>query len=201
MLMCTLLTFAMCADPNVPAEITMSGLPVPIVWTHVAQRSCTDVGQASTTDGAGLTHYRATLWHELGHVRTALATVDAINDDGDFTAPTPEPFRRVIPSLSRDSRNVTRGHSASHTTYGPRASEGALARAFCLKSALTCARNQCHPEPVEGPRPRCAIMAAPRQARDDSPERLVSLKKTPLARVRSSCADPPAERWRNTSTS
>ena len=146
--MCTLLTFALCANPAVPAEIKLGDLTVPIVWTHVVQRSCTDVGQASTSDGAGLTRletawtsrqlsggggggyagrivahlngarieltayswehmsraevealaggYRATLWHEIGHVRTALATVDAINADADFSAPTETAYAAVV---------------------------------------------------------------------------------------------------------
>ena len=32
--------------------------------------------------------YRATLWHEIGHLRTAQATIDAINAGPGFSAPT-----------------------------------------------------------------------------------------------------------------
>jgi hypothetical protein len=36
--------------------------------------------------------YRATLWHEIGHVRTLLGSIDAINAEPDFSAPTPDAY-------------------------------------------------------------------------------------------------------------
>jgi hypothetical protein len=136
MLTCTILTFAMCADPNVSAAITFGDLTVPIVWSRVATRSCMDVGGHPNEDGAGFLRfetawdsqqnqtdagysgrivvrisnarielnafswqrmsrvdagalkrmYAAELWHELGHLRTAKATVDAINAGPGFSA-------------------------------------------------------------------------------------------------------------------
>jgi len=118
MLVCTLLTFAMCADPNLSASVTIGDLAVPIVWTRRQTRSCMDLGGEGVggpgdarmgfafaphapirvidarieltvyswkgmtrTDASALrSQYRATLWHEIGHFRTALqsiATVDA----------------------------------------------------------------------------------------------------------------------------
>jgi hypothetical protein len=139
MLLCTVLTFAMCADPRVDGVITVGDLAVPIVWSHATVRSCMDLGAQATQDGAGLTRletgwqssqtrelsdgfaghlvvrvlearieltayswnrmtpagaealrgiYRATLWHEIGHVRTLLATIDALNAEPEFGAPT-----------------------------------------------------------------------------------------------------------------
>jgi hypothetical protein len=139
MLLCTLLTFAMCADPNISGAVTVGDLTVPIVWSRVRLRSCLDVGQGSTTDGSGFTRletawssqeapetstgyagrvtvrinfariemsafywdhmtaadveglhrlYRAALWHELGHVQTARASVAEANAHSAFTAPT-----------------------------------------------------------------------------------------------------------------
>ena len=136
MLLCTLLTFALCADPNVAGAVTVGDLTVPIVWKRVRLRSCLDVGGGSTTDGSGFTRletgwssqeapetstgyagrvtvrindariemsafswdhmtaaglrhlYRAALWHELGHVRTAIGSVAEANVHGAFTAPT-----------------------------------------------------------------------------------------------------------------
>jgi hypothetical protein len=143
MLMCTILTFAMCADPSVPAAIAFGDLIVPIVWSHTVTRSCMDVGGESTVDGAGLTRfetawvskqsrasssgytgrivvrmddariemnaftwdrmqaadlaamrreYTATLWHELGHLRTAQASMDAVNAEAEFSADTGDDY-------------------------------------------------------------------------------------------------------------
>ena len=138
MLMCTVLTFAMCADPNVAGAVSIGDLTVPIVWSRVQTASCVDVGrqsagseagltrfetawssQAATADGSGtysgrgVVHldsaeidmsafswphpsradadalrrlYQATLWHELGHLRTAQASIDALNADNGFSA-------------------------------------------------------------------------------------------------------------------
>lgn len=138
MIACTLLTFALCADPNVSGEVTLGDLTVPIVWSHTALRSCLSIGSQVTVEGgstrietawrsqqtdaggdgysgrllvrlqnvridmtayswdretaadeAALRRlYQATLWHELGHVRTAQATVEALNAEPAFTAPT-----------------------------------------------------------------------------------------------------------------
>ena len=143
MLTCTLLTFAMCADPKVAATITVGDLAVPIVWTHAETRSCMDVGGQSTVDGAGYARfetawssrlelddktaytgrlivrinnasielssfswdgmtkadndalqrmYRAALWHELGHLRTLEASVDAANAEPPFSAELPSEY-------------------------------------------------------------------------------------------------------------
>ncbi len=138
MLMCTVLTFAMCADPNVAGAISFGDLTVPIVWSRVQTGSCPDVGQQSAGSEAGLTRfetawasqqstpdtegtysgrvvvhmesaeidmtafawphmsraegdalrrlYQATLWHELGHLRTAKASIDAFNADNAISA-------------------------------------------------------------------------------------------------------------------
>jgi hypothetical protein len=137
MLLCTILTFALCADPNVPGAISFGDLTVPIVWTHVQLPSCTDIGR--TTEEAGFTRFetawsvqqaktngntysgrlvvhinqarielnasawekmspadsdalrhlnQAALWHELGHLRTAKKSVDALNANGAFSAST-----------------------------------------------------------------------------------------------------------------
>ncbi len=45
MLLCTLLTFAMCADPNVSAAVAIGNLTVPIVWTRAETHSCMDLGR------------------------------------------------------------------------------------------------------------------------------------------------------------
>jgi hypothetical protein len=146
MLMCTVLTFAMCADPSVSAAIALGDLTVPIVWSHVVTRSCADIGGQSTTDGAGLAHfesawesqqtresstgysghivvriddarieltayawdrmsqadatalragYRATLWHEIGHLRTAQASMDAVNAEPGFSAATASDYNTI----------------------------------------------------------------------------------------------------------
>ena len=138
MIACTLLTLALCADPNSSGTVTIEDLSVPVVWSHENLRSCLDVSLRTTGEG-GLTHieaawrseqtagddpgfrgrlvvrladvriamtafswdretasdeaalrrlYTAVLWHELGHVRTALATVDALNAEPVFSAPT-----------------------------------------------------------------------------------------------------------------
>jgi hypothetical protein len=44
MLMCTLLTWALCADPAVPAAISFGDLTAPIVWRHVQTRTCMEIG-------------------------------------------------------------------------------------------------------------------------------------------------------------
>ena len=139
MLTCTLLTFAMCADPGVAGTMALGDLTVPIRWTRVETRSCMDVGGQSTVDGAGYARfetawtsrqdrtdvngysgrlvvridnagielsaffwdgmskadndalhrmYRAALWHELGHLRTLQASVNAANAELPFSAPT-----------------------------------------------------------------------------------------------------------------
>lgn len=136
MITCTLLTFALCADPNVSGAVLVGDLTVPIVWSRSQLRSCIGVGIQATGE-AGSTRietawrseqtgdgsdgytgrlsirlqnvsiamtafawdhetaadenalrrlYQATLWHELGHVRTAEATVDAINAEPAFSA-------------------------------------------------------------------------------------------------------------------
>jgi hypothetical protein len=143
MLLCTILTFAMCADPNVAGAISFDDVTVPIVWSHVHTRSCLDVGQQASGAEAGLTRletawtsrqsptdgstysgrlvvrledarieltafswdnmsradtdalrrvYQATLWHELGHLRTAKKSIDALNAGGEFSAPTAAEF-------------------------------------------------------------------------------------------------------------
>lgn len=138
MITCTLLTFALCADPNVSGAVAVGDLTVPIVWSRAELRSCIGVGMQSTgeagstrietawrsqqtsEDGDGYSGrllvrlqnvriemtafswdhetaadenamrrlYQATLWHELGHVRTAEATIDALNAQPGFSAPT-----------------------------------------------------------------------------------------------------------------
>jgi hypothetical protein len=134
---CTLLTFALCADPNVSGAVLVGDLTVPIVWSRTELRSCLGIGLQSAGE-AGLTRiesawrseqtddsggngysgrllvqlqnvriemtafswdhetaadenamrrlYQATLWHELGHVRTAEASVDALNAQPVFSA-------------------------------------------------------------------------------------------------------------------
>lgn len=137
MLSCTILTFALCADPTVASAISFDHLTVPIVWTRVQVPACPAVGQ--TTGEAGFTSFesawsvqqakpngntysvrlvvrinrahieldayawenmspadidalrhldQAALWHELGHLRTAKKSIDAINAGGAFTAST-----------------------------------------------------------------------------------------------------------------
>lgn len=139
MLLCTVLTFAMCADPNVAGAVAVGDLTVPIVWSRMRVGSCLDVGQGSSADGSGFTRieaawssreapetgsdytgrvtvrindariemtafswahmsagdiqglhrlYRAALWHELGHLATARASVAEANAHGEFAAPT-----------------------------------------------------------------------------------------------------------------
>ena len=136
MLLCTILTFAMCADPNVAGAISFDDLTVPIVWTRVELPACTDVGRP--TQEAGFTRFetawsvqeaktsgntysgrlvvhierarieldtyawqkmspaddaalrrlnQAALWHELGHLRTAKKSIDALNANGAFSTP------------------------------------------------------------------------------------------------------------------
>jgi len=128
---CTLLTFALCADPKVPAALTFGDLTVPIVWSSAAMRSCMDLGATRTPADAQLETvmsiaggdrasenyagrvvlklqsakiemtaftwpkmsarerkqiraiYRATLWHELGHLVTARASIAAENARAD----------------------------------------------------------------------------------------------------------------------
>ena len=128
MLACTILTFALCADPRVSGAIAFGGLSVPIVWSHANVPSCAAFGMQATgeaglaqietswrTDGSGRlvaalssaqidmtayswnkmtaadvavlrAAYRATLWHEIGHLRTAQASLDAINGQPTFSA-------------------------------------------------------------------------------------------------------------------
>jgi hypothetical protein len=146
MLLCTVLTFALCADPSVSGAIAFGDLTVPIVWAHRQTRSCMELGAESTEDGAGLTRfetawsthqtresstgysghlvvrmdqarieltafswermskadvaaldhtYRATLWHELGHLRTAQTSIDAENAGGEFSAPTAAEYNAI----------------------------------------------------------------------------------------------------------
>ena len=145
MLACTILTFAMCADPKVAGAIAFGDLTVPIVWSHVAVASCADIGRQITAE-SGLTTietswhtvetqvtrsivsghlvaklaaahidmtavswdhmspgeqdalaggYRATLWHEIGHLRTGQASVDAINAEPGFSAPTVDEYNAL----------------------------------------------------------------------------------------------------------
>jgi hypothetical protein len=131
MLLCTILTFAMCADPKVAGAISFDGLTVPIVWTRVELPECADAGrepgeagftrfetawsvQQEMTSGKTYTGRlvvrikqarieldayswkdmspadvdalrrldRAALWHELGHLRTAKKSIDALNAGG-----------------------------------------------------------------------------------------------------------------------
>jgi hypothetical protein len=140
MLMCTLLTFAMCANPGVASAMVVGDLTVPIVWSHARIRSCLEVGEGSSGDAAGFTRIetswstqqsaldsapytgrvtmridsariemkayswnhmsaaevaalrrleRAALWHELGHVETALNSIRDVNAHGEFSAATP----------------------------------------------------------------------------------------------------------------
>jgi hypothetical protein len=142
-LTCTILTFALCADPRVAGAVAFGGLTVPIVWTHVEKRSCMDVGSLPGQEGAGFLRfetawasqqnkadaagysgrlvfridnariemgafswnhmsradgdalhrmYVAALWHELGHLRTAQASVDAANNEPAFSAATPAAY-------------------------------------------------------------------------------------------------------------
>jgi hypothetical protein len=144
MLLCTILTFALCANPDVAGAITFGDLTVPIVWTRVELPSCTDVGR--TTEEAGFTRFetawsvqqaktngstysgrlvvhirqarielnayawekmsaadndalrhlnRAALWHELGHLRTAKKSIDALNAEGAFSALTADDYTAV----------------------------------------------------------------------------------------------------------
>jgi hypothetical protein len=138
MLACTILTFALCADPQVDGAIAFGDVTVPIVWSHVAVGSCAEIGMQTsgesglatvetmwhtvqTEQTAGLVSghivaklsaahidmtafswdhmsaadraalaggYRATLWHEIGHLRTAQASIAAINAEAGFSAPT-----------------------------------------------------------------------------------------------------------------
>jgi hypothetical protein len=127
LLLCTLVTFALCADPKMPAAISFDTLTVPIAWTSLPMRTCmglnatskpadaeiqtavsvaggySDAGPYSgrvtlTVAGAKielsmfswprmtanerrqlLSVYRATLWHELGHLITARMSIAAEN--------------------------------------------------------------------------------------------------------------------------
>jgi hypothetical protein len=144
MLLCTILTFAMCADPNVAGAISFDGLTVPIVWTRVELRECSDAGRS--TEEAGFTRFesawsvqqiktndntyagrlvlrinqarieldtyswknmspadvdalrqlnRAALWHELGHLRTAKKSIDALNAGGVISASTDRDYSAI----------------------------------------------------------------------------------------------------------
>ena len=127
MLLCTLLTFALCADPKIPAALAFDDLTVPIVWSPLPVRSCMGLGATpspadalietavSITGGGSesgnvsgrvvfklasakiemsmfswprmslneraqmLAVYRATLWHEAGHLLTARSSIAAEN--------------------------------------------------------------------------------------------------------------------------
>ncbi len=131
MLICTLLTFALCADPRVQGAIAVGELTVPIVWNRVEVRSCMALGnepmgrpgdaelgfsysrkpgdvQISTArinlaayywpklspalDAALQRQYRASLWHEIGHVLTARASIDAARAAG---IPGTDAFRQI----------------------------------------------------------------------------------------------------------
>lgn len=145
MLTCTILTFALCADPRAKGAIAFGDVTAPIVWSQIAVRSCADIGFA-TNGESGLTTletswhtqetelradvvsghvvaklaaahidmtafswphmsqadrdalargYRATLWHEIGHLRTAQASIEAINAEGAFSASTPSEYGAV----------------------------------------------------------------------------------------------------------
>jgi len=172
MLLCTVLTFAMCADPSVDGAITVGDLTVPIVWSHAAVSSCADLGAQSTQDGAGLTRletgwqssqgressdgftgrlvvrvldarieltsytwermtpagaealrriYRATLWHEIGHVRTLLTTIDALNAEPEFSAPDPASYT----ALAKERGNAAAVRvNADQTAYDRAAEHG-----------------------------------------------------------------------------
>jgi hypothetical protein len=180
MLMCTVLSFAMCADPSVSAAIILGDLTVPIVWSRVETRSCTDVGGESATDGAGLTHfetawesqqtresstgysghivvrvddarieltayswdgmsraegaalragYRATLWHEIGHLRTAQASMDGVNAEPGFAAATAADYNALakqrgaaaVARINADQTEYDRlaGHGLKQSTLPP----------------------------------------------------------------------------------
>jgi hypothetical protein len=185
MLLCTVLTFAMCADPSVDGAITLGDLTVPIVWSHAPVSSCLDLGAQSTQDGAGLTRletgwessqtressdgytghlvlrvvdarieltsyswdhmtpagagalryiYRATLWHEIGHVRTLLATIDAINAEPDFSAPTATAYTE----LAKERGNAAAVRVNADQTAYDRAAEHGL-------------RQDTLPPPLAGP--------------------------------------------------
>ena len=143
MLLCTVLTFAMCANPGVTSAMTFGDLTVPIVWSQMRVHSCLDVGEESSGDGAGLTRLesswstqqspmndapyagrvtmrienariemtayswdhmsaadiagmrrldRDALWHELGHVATALKSMRDANAHAAFTAASPSEY-------------------------------------------------------------------------------------------------------------
>jgi hypothetical protein len=145
MLTCTILTFALCADPGVKGTIAFGDVTVPIVWSQVAVRSCADIGFQANGE-SGLTTietswhtqetqmradivsghvvaklaaahinmtafswphmsqadrdalargYRATLWHEIGHLRTAQTSIDAINAETGFSAPTASEYNAI----------------------------------------------------------------------------------------------------------
>lgn len=185
MLMCTVLSFAMCADPNVSAAMVFGDLTVPVVWSRIAIRSCGNIGQDSTTDGAGLTvletawksqeskadgsgyagrlivriddaridmtafswermtpaeaevlreAYRATLWHEIGHVLTGLASVAAVNVQTSFAAPTAAEYTAL--AKQRGSAAVAR-ISADQDAYDAAAAHGL--------------RQESLPPPLRGP--------------------------------------------------
>jgi hypothetical protein len=145
MLACTILTFALCADPKVDGTLAFGDLTVPIVWSHATVGSCVDIGRQtsgesglatiettwhtvetqqtasvvsghivaklsaahinmtafswehmSAADEAALARgYRATLWHEIGHLRTAQASVEAINAEPGLSAPTPAEYNAL----------------------------------------------------------------------------------------------------------
>lgn len=184
MLMCTVATFAACADPGESAAMAFGSLTVPIVWSRNAVRGCGDIGAGSTSDGGGLTYletswmsqetrtpdgyagriivrisaaridltafswrrmtraegdvlrtvYRATLWHELGHVRTALASVAAINAEDGFTASSPDEYL----ALARQRGNAALARIGEEQTAYDRAVDHGL-------------RQDAVPGPLAGP--------------------------------------------------
>jgi hypothetical protein len=126
MLICTLLTFAMCADPSVQAAIVVGDITAPIVWSRRDTRSCMELGRqpiggpgdalielssggpnvSGRRAGVSISNariemtayrwpkmnpadadalrrqYRASLWHEIGHIVTARDSIAAVNDAG-----------------------------------------------------------------------------------------------------------------------
>jgi Bacterial protein of unknown function (DUF922) len=178
MLLCTILTFAMCADPNVAGAISFDGLTVPVVWTRVELPECTDVGRS--TEEAGFTRFetgwsvqqaktngntysgrlivhinqarielnayawekmgqadidalrhlnQAALWHELGHLRTAKKSIDALNAKGaisaltasDYTAAANDRGNDAMASIGADQEEYDRiaAHGLRQATLPP----------------------------------------------------------------------------------
>ena len=53
-LLCTVLTFALCANPSVGAALAFDDLTVPIVWTRLDMPSCMGLGATATAADAQL---------------------------------------------------------------------------------------------------------------------------------------------------